>query len=135
MSSAPSLRPCIQEGNELAAAVTAALRAECRGADGRGTARDSRPRGRRGARTAPHSTAGLPTSCALGGRRSEVLEGIDVDHTLRVIAYLTIVLSTNAVIAAGGRPDDGVSLPAGTPRHEGARGVAAAHRSDAAHPP
>jgi hypothetical protein len=53
----------------------------------------------------------------------EVLEGLDVDHTLRVIAYLTIALSANAMIAAGGRPDESLSLPAGTPRLEGARGA------------
>src|SRR6202011_5543760 len=48
---------------------------------------------------------------------------IDVDHTLRVVAYLTIALSANAVIAAGGSPDPGIPLPAGIPRIEGTRGV------------
>jgi uncharacterized membrane protein YccC len=119
----PSQRPCIEEGNQLAAAITAGLR-------GSGAVLTGGPppairdleQARRAHRAALDRWAaeGLRAGRAPG----EVLTGLDVDHTLRVIAYLTIALSTNAVIAAGGRPDDGVSLPAGTPWHEGARGVA-----------
>jgi len=54
----------------------------------------------------------------------QVLDGLDVDHTLRVVGYVTIALGTNAVIAAGGRPDDAVSLPVTAPRLEGVRGTA-----------
>ena len=58
------------------------------------------------------------------GRPAEqVLEGLDVDHTLRVIAYLTIALGSNAIITAGGDPEEQVPLPVSAPRLEGARGV------------
>ena len=115
--------PCLDEGNQLAAAVTAALR-------GSGAVLTGGPapaiRDLEEARRAHRAALDLWATQELrvGRPPAEVLDGLDVDHTLRVIAYLTIALSTNAVIAAGGHPDDGVSLPAGTPRHEGARGVA-----------
>ena len=37
-----------------------------------------------------------------GRPADEVLGGLDVDHTLRVVSYLAISLGSNAVIAAGG---------------------------------
>src|SRR5207253_1170968 len=40
-----------------------------------------------------------------GRPADQVLDGLDVDHTLRVIAYLTIALGSNAIITAGGRPE------------------------------
>jgi uncharacterized membrane protein YccC len=53
------------------------------------------------------------------GRPAEqVLDGLDVDHTLRVVAYLTIALGSNAIIAAGGRPEP-VSGLASAPTNEG----------------
>jgi uncharacterized membrane protein YccC len=52
-----------------------------------------------------------------------VLEGFDVDHTLRVIAYLSIALGSNAIITAGGHPEEQVSLPVSTPRLGGVTGV------------
>jgi uncharacterized membrane protein YccC len=119
----PSLRPCIQEGNELAAAVTAALRGSATVLTGGAPpAIHELETARRAHRAALDRWAG--DELRAGHVPGEVLQGLDIDHTLRVIAYLTIVLSTNALIAAGGRPDDGVSLPEGTPWHEGARGVA-----------
>ena len=120
----PSQRPCIEEGDELAAAVIAALRADAAVLTG-GAAPVLRDLEQ--ARRAHRSALDLWAAAELSAGRApdEVLDSIDVDHTLRVIAYLTIALSTNAVIANGGWPDDGVSLPAGTPRLEGARGVVA----------
>ena len=42
-----------------------------------------------------------------GGRSAEqVLDGLDLDHTLRVIAYLTMALGSNAIVAIGGRGED-----------------------------
>ncbi len=53
------------------------------------------------------------------GRPAEqVLDGLDVDHTLRVVAYLTIALGSNAIITAGGRPEP-VSGLASAPTNEG----------------
>jgi uncharacterized membrane protein YccC len=57
------------------------------------------------------------------GRPAEqVLDGLDVDHTMRVIAYLTIALGSNAVITAGGQPD--VSAPASVSTRRGIGGAA-----------
>jgi uncharacterized membrane protein YccC len=118
-----SRRPCIQEGDQLATAVTDTLRADAAALTG-GPPPPIRTleEARRLHRVALDRWA----AAELGAGRAaeEVLEGIDVDHTLRVVAYLTIALSTNAIIAAGGRPDEGLTLPAGTPRLEGTRGVA-----------
>jgi uncharacterized membrane protein YccC len=45
-----------------------------------------------------------------GRPADQVLDGLDVDHTLRVIAYLTIALGSNAIITAGGHPEAQVLL-------------------------
>ena len=118
----PSFRPCTDEGRRLAAAVTAALRGSAAVLTG-GQPPDIRSvdDARRAHRAALDSW--VAQQLRDGRTPEEVLEGIDVDHTLRVIAYLTIALSANAVIAAGGRPDDSFPLPAAIPRLEGARGV------------
>src|SRR5204863_9704625 len=52
-----------------------------------------------------------------------LLDGLDVDHTLRVVGYSAIALGTNAVIAAGRQPDETVSLPVTAPRLQGVRGT------------
>jgi uncharacterized membrane protein YccC len=118
-----ALRPCIAEGNQLTAAVTAALRDSAAvlsgGAPPDVRALDPAWRAQRAALdrwTAEQLRAGRPPE--------EVLDGIDVDHTLRVVAYLTIGLGSAAVIVAGGRPEPGIALPAGIPRLEGSRGIA-----------
>jgi len=119
----PSLRPCIREGDELANAVVETLRQ-----DGSVLTGGTRPairdlvRVRRTHRDALDQWA--VQELRAGRPAAAVLDGLDVDHTLRVVAYLTIALSTNAVIAAGVTPDDDFSLPAGIPRAAGARGVA-----------
>ena len=116
-------RPCIDEGNQLTAAVTAALAASAAALTG-GTGPDIRTieDARRAHRAALDRWAA--DELRRGRPAQEVLQGIDVDHTLRVIAYLTIALSANALITAGGRPpDEGVALPAAIPQLEGARGT------------
>jgi uncharacterized membrane protein YccC len=119
----PEVRPCIAEGNRLAAAVTAALSASADVLTGGGPpdigALDE-------ARRAHRAALDRWSADELGSGRAaeEVLQGIDVDHTLRVIAYVTIALGANAVIAAGGRPDVSIPLPAGIPRRAGSRGIA-----------
>ncbi len=118
-----SFRPCTEEGRRLAAAVIDALHGSAAVLTG-GAPPDIRAvdDARRAHRSALDSWAARQLRD--GRTPEEVLEGIDVDHTLRVIAYLTIALSANAVIAAGGRPDDSFPLPAAIPRLEGARGAA-----------
>jgi hypothetical protein len=59
-----------------------------------------------------------------GRTAEEVLDGIDHDHTLRVISYIAIGLAGNAVIAAGGRLEAGIRLPAAVPGRPGAGGIA-----------
>jgi len=59
-----------------------------------------------------------------GRPAQEVLDGLAGDHTLRVVAYVTVVLASNAVIAAGGRPDPDLPLPEGVPRLQGLGGGA-----------
>lgn len=54
-----------------------------------------------------------------GRPADQVLDGLDVDHTMRVIAYLTIALGSNAISTAGGRPEEQVSVPASAPTNEG----------------
>jgi hypothetical protein len=118
-----SVHPCTEEGRVLAAAVTAALHASAAELIG-GGAPDIRAvdNARRGHRAALDDWA--TEQLGRGRAPEEVLAGIDVDHTLRVVAYLTIALSANSVIAAGGRPDDSFPLPIAIPRLEGVPGVA-----------
>jgi uncharacterized membrane protein YccC len=120
----PSSRPCIDEGDRLTAAVAAALRASAAVLTG-GTGPDigSIETARSEHRSALDRWAA--DELRRGRPAEEVLQGIDVDHTLRVIAYLAMALSANAVICAGGQPpDDGVALPAAIPHLEGPRGTA-----------
>jgi uncharacterized membrane protein YccC len=121
----PDVRACIAEGNRLAAAVTAALSASADvltggvGAPPDIVALDEARRAHRAA-----LDRWSADELRNGRAAEQVLQGIDVDHTLRVIAYLAIALSANAVIAAGGRPDVGIPLPPGIPRRAGSRGIA-----------
>ncbi|HEY8672618.1 MAG TPA: FUSC family protein [Candidatus Dormibacteraeota bacterium] len=120
----PSSRPCIDEGDQLTEAVTAALRASAAALTG-GAGPDiaAIEIARREHRAALDRWAG--DELRRGRPPEEVLQGIDVDHTLRVAAYLAIALSANAVISAGGRPpEDGIALPASIPQLEGPRGTA-----------
>ena len=58
-----------------------------------------------------------------GHTADQVLDGLAAEDTLRVVAYLTIALAANAVIATGGRPEVDLSLPVSAPRREGISGV------------
>src|ERR1700693_4527646 len=58
-----------------------------------------------------------------GQPADQVLGGLDVDHTLRVVSYLAISLGSNAVIAAGGHPEEEIALPVSAPRLEGISGT------------
>jgi Fusaric acid resistance protein-like len=119
----PAVRPCIAESDGLAVAVTAALTASAAVLTG-GPPPDivALDRARRDHRGALDRWAA--NELRRGRAAEEVLQGIDVDHTLRVIAYVTIALGANAVIAAGGQPDVGIALPAGIPWRLGSRGIA-----------
>ncbi|HEV3095579.1 MAG TPA: FUSC family protein, partial [Candidatus Dormibacteraeota bacterium] len=119
----PRLRPEIEEGARLTATVVAAFKASGEVLTGGGPpdlrAVDEARAAHRAALdrwAAAQLRAGRPVD--------EVLDGLDVDHTLRVVSYLAIALGSNAIIAAGRRLDVAVPLPASSPRREGAGGVA-----------
>jgi uncharacterized membrane protein YccC len=59
-----------------------------------------------------------------GRPAEEVLDGMDHDHTLRVISYLAIALGGNAVLAGGRGLDASIPLPAAIPGRSGLAGVA-----------
>jgi uncharacterized membrane protein YccC len=118
----PRVRPCIEEGDRLTAAVVAAFRGSADVLTG-GAPPDLRAveETRNQHRTALDRWAA--EQLRAGRPVDEVLDGLDLDHTLRVASYLAIALGSNAIIAAGGQLDEAVPLPASTPRREGARGV------------
>ncbi|TME21480.1 MAG: hypothetical protein E6I68_11135 [Chloroflexi bacterium] len=99
-----SVVPRIAERDRLAASTVAALRASADVLTG-GTPPDLRAveDTRLAHRAALDRWAGEELKA--GRPADQVLDGLDVDHTLRVIAYLTIALGSNAIITAGGRPE------------------------------
>jgi uncharacterized membrane protein YccC len=117
------MRPCLAESERLATAIVSALRGSADVLTG-GAPPDLRAvdeardlhRAALDQWAAEQLRAGRPVD--------EVLDGLDVDHTLRVVGYLTLALGTNAVIAAGRQPDEAVSLPVTAPRLEGVSGIA-----------
>ncbi len=60
-----------------------------------------------------------------GSPPEEVLEGLEVDDTLRVVSCLAQAIGTNAVTAAGGTVDAARDLPIGTPPTPGLAALAA----------
>jgi uncharacterized membrane protein YccC len=115
-------RPRIAEGDRLAAVVLDALRASAAVLTG-GAPPDlaALDRARKVHRDALDRWAARQLR---EGRPADgVLDGLDDDHTLRVISYLAIGLGGNAVIAAGRGLDTEIALPAAIPRRAGAGGV------------
>jgi uncharacterized membrane protein YccC len=118
-----AVRPCVKESDQLSASMLDALRGSAEVLKG-GPAPDLRAvdTARRVHREALDRW--VVDQLRAGQPAGEVLDGIDYDHTLRVLSYLAIGLAGNAVIAAGGGLEPGTSLPAAIPRRAGARGVA-----------
>jgi uncharacterized membrane protein YccC len=119
----PTTQPGIEESDHLAAATVAALRSSADILTG-GRPPDLRAveEARERHRTALDHWAGQ--ELRTGRPADQVLDGLDVDHTLRVVSYLAISLGSNAVIAAGGRPEEEIVLPVSAPRLEGLSGTA-----------
>jgi len=100
------VRPALPEGDDLVASVVAALRASADVLKG-------------GAQPHLHAIelARVQHRAALdrwaaeqlrsGRPAEEVLDGLDVDDTLRVVSYITFTLGRHAVIAAGAKLDAG----------------------------
>ncbi|HET9849306.1 MAG TPA: FUSC family protein [Candidatus Dormibacteraeota bacterium] len=115
-------RPCIAEGDQLAAAVVAALRASGDVLTG-GPPPDLRAVEDARLRHREALDRWAARALRSGQPAEAVLDGLGVDHTLRVIGYITISLGTNAIIAVDRRPDATVELPASVPRREGTSGA------------
>src|SRR6202521_1964408 len=118
-----SVRPDIAEGDRLTTAIVSALRASADVLTG-GAPPDLRAVDEARDRHRAALDRWAAEQLRAGRPADEVLDGLDVDHTLRVVGYLTIALGTNAVIAAGRQPDEAVSLPVTAPRLEGLNGAA-----------
>src|SRR6202521_495275 len=117
------VRPDIPEGDRLATAIVSALRASADVLTG-GAPPDLRAVDEARDRHRAALDRWAAEQLRAGRPADEVLDGLDVDHTLRVVGYLTIALGSNAGIAAGRQPDEAVSLPVTAPRLEGLNGAA-----------
>jgi len=101
-----TMRPALPEGDQLVASVVAALRSSAGVLKG-----DAKPdlhaievvrlqhRAALDRWAAEQLRAGRPVE--------QVLDGLDVDDTLRVVSYVTFTLGRHAVTAAGAKPDAG----------------------------
>jgi hypothetical protein len=58
-----------------------------------------------------------------GSSPEDVLDGLEADGALQVMAYLALALGSDAAIAAGARVDPAVRVPAGIPVRAGVAGV------------
>jgi uncharacterized membrane protein YccC len=99
-------RPALPEGDQLVASVVAALRA------GAGVLEDgARPDLRSIEVARLRHRAALDRWAAeqlrAGRPVEQVLDGLDVDDTLRVVSYVTFTLGRHAIIAAGAKLDAG----------------------------
>src|SRR5437879_3860884 len=114
--------PGIEETDHLVAATVAAIRSSADVLTG-GAPPDLRAveEARERHRTALDRWASQELRA--GRPADEVLGGLDVDHTLRVVSYLAISLGSNALIAAGGHPEEEIVLPVSAPRLEGVTGT------------
>ncbi len=120
--STASVRPSLEESRRLATVVVAALRASADVLTG-GSPPDIRAVEEARDRHRSALDHWAERELREGRPAERVLDGIDADHTLRVVAYLTIALATNAVIAAGGDPEIDPQLPLSAPRLTGVAGV------------
>jgi uncharacterized membrane protein YccC len=118
-----SPHPCLAEGDKLAARVVGVLESSAKVLDG-GPQPDLI--GLNQARIAHRQALDRWAAEALrrGESAEDVLDGLDVDHALRVVSYQALAIGSNAVIAAGGRVEAGLRLPVGAPSGEGLVGAA-----------
>jgi uncharacterized membrane protein YccC len=117
-----TVRPSTSEGDRLTTSVLDALRASA-GVLDRGASPDlpAIDEARRAHRLALDRWA--VEQLEAGRPAEEVLDGLDYDHTLRVISYLAIGLEGSAVIAARGRPETAVRLPVAVAQRAGVGGL------------
>ena len=118
----PAGHPCLEEGDRLARVVVETLNASAVVLTG-GPAPDP---SRLHAASIAHRPAlndWARRALRSGTPPQEVLDGLAADETLNVIAYLTLALAQNALIAAGKEPRPEAPLPRGVPRLGGTKGV------------
>jgi uncharacterized membrane protein YccC len=120
--------PCLLEGNRLASTVVQTLAASA------GVLTDGPPPNLRALQATwlTHREAldqWAAQALRSGAAPEDVLGGLEADDTLRVVAYLTLALGSNAAIAAGVRMDEGVEtgtateeMPAEIPLRAGVAG-------------
>ena len=114
--------PGIEETDHLVAATVAAIRSSADVLTG-GAAPDLRAVEEARERHRAALDRWASQELRAGRPADEVLGGLDVDHTLRVVSYLAISLGSNALIAAGGHPEEEIVLPVSAPRLEGVSGT------------
>ena len=100
-----SVRPPISERTQLSESVVSALRGTATVLSG-GAPPDLRAVDRARLEHREALDRWAAAELRSGHSAEQVLDGLDVDHTLRVIAYLTIALGSNAIIAIGGPGED-----------------------------
>jgi uncharacterized membrane protein YccC len=101
-----AVRPALPEGDQLVASVVAALRSSANVLNG-----GAKPDVHAIEITRLRHRAALDRWAAeqlrAGRLIEQVLDGLDVDDTLRVVSYVTFTLGRHAVVAAGKKPDAG----------------------------
>ena len=106
--------PCLLEGDRLASTVVQTLAASAGVLTGGGPPPDLRALQ---ASWLTHREAldqWAAQALRAGAAPEDVLDGLEADDTLRVVAYLTLALGSNAAIAAGVRMDAGVETGTAT---------------------
>lgn len=118
---AAAAHPCLAEGDELAAAVVSVLEASAGVLQG-GPVPDlsALDRARAAHRRALDAWAG--DRLRAGASPRSVLDGLDRDHRLRVLAYVAVAIGVDAAIIAGRDVDvESIRIPYGTPVEAGPR--------------
>ena len=118
----PAGHPCLKEGDRLAGIVVETLDASAGVLTGGPPPDPSRLHAARIAHR-PALNDWAREALRSGTPPNEVLDGLATDETLNVIAYLTLAVAENALIATGREPPPEAPLPRGVPRLTGAKGV------------
>ncbi|MGH2443963.1 MAG: FUSC family protein, partial [Chloroflexota bacterium] len=113
-----TIHPCTGEGSALSNAVVQTFNASAEVLTG-GRPPDLRSLVQARAAHRDALDRWASESMCIGVAAEDVLAGLDVDHRLRLVSYLTLAIGTNAIIASGREMDREVLAPAGTPYEGG----------------
>jgi len=106
--------PCLLEGDRLASTVVQTLAASAGVLTGGDSAPDLRELQESWLTHREALDQWAAQALRAGAALQDVLDGLEADDTLRVVAYLTLALGSNAAIAAGVRMDVGVETGTAT---------------------